>query len=340
MTAFKQRIVVPLTADEVAGTFVYSYVFSYYCSPIYLCGVLRSYFKSYISSRLGGKSLVVYDCYHNVSCYAEVRAGGKRVADFKVSATEGALKVIELDESAVGLNELRQILEVAGSIALGVGISMLDVLQQQQMLREDCVGCWQFVETVEKALNVVSQYRSTLLPDMGVYDRVKELVVRGGLPFHSHVDIDKEDYVSFLLLAQRASNAIRRMGADQNNKVDEPLQKMRYSELGTTASIYILPHLGTIEIWFGMFDVRAEVEKGRLFVVTVGGAEAEYIDRLVEALRNWLHHAVNVIDIAVKRLESVDVPREYVGPVIDYLRAWRDLLIKYGSKIEENKMIH
>ncbi|MEM4922661.1 MAG: hypothetical protein QXU65_06685, partial [Sulfolobales archaeon] len=64
------------------------------------------------------------------------------------------------------------------------------------------------------------------------------------------------------------------------------------------------------------------------------------LENAPKLLRNWHEHTVRLLEKVIDQAESGKIKPRTAKALADYLRAWRDLLVKYKDRIEENKMIH
>ena len=341
---------IKLTTDDIACLKAYGRVVRHGL-PNFLSKMISAYVVQYVPSRLGGKNVVLRDCLDHI-CHLAVAVGGRVVARFIVNLDEETLEVTELDESAIDLREVVQMFEVMGQVALGVAEALYDVLQQHRdQLCTDEIECEHLLELVIYVLEVIHRHGALVLPDADVYEQIKELMLSGGLPFRSRASVDADDYASFLLYAEYAKEALLRlfsMPEEYSDKLVKTLSGIR-TVSGSTASarLHLFPaHPESIDITVAGFNVRFTLEAGVLSVFVGLEDEGLYqgvdgVKRLAEAVRNWNHHVTRALDEAISIVESErGIPRDYLRPVVDYLRVWRDLLVKYRDKIEENKRIH
>ncbi|MEM1699734.1 MAG: hypothetical protein QXD83_07650 [Sulfolobales archaeon] len=317
------------------------------------------YITNLLASRFGRRIQVVVDKValgnHRFEIYFVDGLSRSLAATVVVDATGNAVAEATVNTSLVQPNELKRIVEALGSTALGTAYAILEALPNNVacVKHDDCLKA---VTKVEDATRKVLESGVLLVPDEDVYWKVKELLESGGLPFESTVKVEEGDYREVVDYAQRLSYLVRNNPHLYYNRVAECLLGLRYDGLdeGLYPSLELFPDIRRIVIRLGIcyINMGLYIKEGYSMTVRVwydiqsvsrdpaeGIKDTIYITQ--HLIKNWHSHAIRTLDAAIKCLKSkTKIPPTATEVVLGYLQAWRNLLIKYGNEIEENKKLH
>ncbi|MEM1699059.1 MAG: hypothetical protein QXD83_04155 [Sulfolobales archaeon] len=258
-----------------------------------------------------------------------------------------------VDRRFLSPEELKQVVEVLGSAALGVALALIDKLSSIEGCRS-AVYCSDLLDTVVRAVNervvpLVSE-GVLLVPNQYVYDKVMEFFDDFLLPFVSEVPVEGDVYDELYSLFYEGFSKLLEWEKLLKFRVllrrDGVMAVVRVTPQG---ELYVVLEMGPL-----VYEVNARL--GSDFrsaepYVLIKGKFDEARDLVLperdiilpelcleakELARNWLDYVVRVLSRLAAQLKTYkDLPPEVVKTVSDYIRAWLKVFTRYRDRIEE-----
>ncbi|MEM1694920.1 MAG: hypothetical protein QW456_11995, partial [Ignisphaera sp.] len=198
-----------------------------------------------------------------------------------------------------------------------------------------CVGgeCGSFINSLIDGLSRVTYFP---IPDVEIYESVKDLINRGGIPFESSVDIDENIYrelkeIHNYVLSSEIYEILYDIdiyNVDQNmlSKID--FEYDRFRVVFKSKSPYNIIGIG--------FDI--DPNKPKIYVSIDYIELTGNIDRVVDVIRNWYIYVSKTIVYAIKWIEKLDnIDQDTSNQLKNYLETWLKVITIYRNDIEKNK---
>ncbi|MEM1699733.1 MAG: hypothetical protein QXD83_07645 [Sulfolobales archaeon] len=349
----KQDADVLFTADDVAKLRLYTVVFEPHLSvrnPFSgLMGLLHEYVLHLLSSTLG-RNIYVELRGRIFFIYSRSGFGLTQIGAVDVD-WEGREAYGFVDRRFLRPEELKQVVEALGSAALGVAFALVEKLSGLEGC-ESATFCSGFLGSIIECLDSLAREGVLLVPDQDVYSKVMEFLTDFMFPFVSEVPVGESDFDEVDSLYTGVSDVLY---SEEYEDVAERLEKVTVRlDGGMTASVMVgsgntllvILSYGPLE-YFTSLRLVADFRSvsNPTYIFAKGYIEEvrhavppKLFEEFVDVVKNRFAHTTQAISKAAEKLESsTDLPREAASTVANYLRAWHNLLIKYGSKIEENR---
>ena len=202
------------TEEDVAGLLLYNEVFYPSTLPPEFVHFIHKYILALVAPYLDASPWeefsVAPEVREPVGVF-EFKLWDKYSLDHRTVATAKVdtekLEVLDLTLS-VPPDVLKRVVERVGSASLGAAMAILEVLSNSRECKES-FECSMFIRNVEKAVRWFSELGVVVAPDPEVYEYVKELLEKWGIPFHTQVEIDSKEWKTLRELYSRLSEAAR-----------------------------------------------------------------------------------------------------------------------------------
>lgn len=318
-----------LSADEIDVPKVYIYTFypDYIYTVVFgdLLRMLRYYVWNLFRDRYG-VNIYTEERWSDGQLYLDIRidSNNNKFAKVRVS-TYGRIEYIY---GSIDRKMLRDIIETLGSLAYGAALALLETFSHNPRCVDSCS------RYVNELFNRLLRIVYFPVPNLDVYNFVRDLVNRGGVPFRSTVDIDENIYREIRekknLIEQ---NRLYRFFVNKY-EIDQNIFARFVDDLNGISIVFELPSKSDdVRIYFNI-----STNKPKLYVYILTDASRD-IDQAIDIIGNWYTCTVKAIKKAIEELENLGVvDRGVISVLKDYLESWLKLISMYRDEIEKKKI--
>ncbi|MEM1694584.1 MAG: hypothetical protein QW456_10275 [Ignisphaera sp.] len=237
----------------------------------------------------------------------------------------------------IDIDEIRDIIMKLGSMAYSIALALIETLSNDPR----CVLhiCGDYLDWLQKQLSSIVYFP---IPDLEVYESVKNLVNGGGMPFESSVDIDMNIYRE--LKEKHKTLEYIDTFIPMDSRIQRILGQYKYTVDGVTSYIDINPLINGITI---IFEVQPsniietsfwiDPDKPKIYM-NINTEFAHNINRVVDVIRNWYIYVSKTIVYAIKWIEKLDnIDQDTSNQLKNYLETWLKVITIYRNDIENKK---
>ncbi|MEM1913710.1 MAG: hypothetical protein QW067_11265, partial [Thermofilaceae archaeon] len=256
-----------------------------------------------------------------------------------------AVTDVVVNTDTVSPEEFVEVVKTLSSVVYSVLLALLDTLPNSPACTKS-KRCLEYVMglrwVVKNTFDRVGLYPPV---DLEVYERVKDVVERGALPFSSEVAVSEEEHMKLGMGLLDVVNEVGRRvksvevfvpgdGREPSLRVVVPLSGLSYFELVLAVDDIVLLTIASSLFGGPYLTVSSK------FSALHPHYHSAPPEAVIEVFANWFGFTVRALERAVKRLETDGggLPPEVARAVARYLRAWLDVLSKRKNELEENKV--
>lgn len=282
----------------------------------------------------------------------------RRLLDYEIGSLlvdAGRMEVLGARYNAdlTTLEGFKRLVERVGVVAYSIARALLDSLPSNPL----CAGSDPCREYLVRLSEVVGEVGGSFEVDPRVYKRVREVVVKGALPFETSTQLEEDDYSRLENALSEVHGATGLEGVEFQNLYDNYTGRFTVA-VGGDLLAEVSPYWYSLERPFtmvftdrsGSFRVGAIVRTGysrglgfegyylsiELLDVSLRGGS---LDRVVEVLGNWFEYARRALEALAEWSKSGGLPPRTAEALASYFRAWAAVLEKYRSELEKNRVV-
>ncbi|MEM1703911.1 MAG: hypothetical protein QXQ31_07635 [Zestosphaera sp.] len=357
-----------LDESDAAGLLAWGRIDSIPVPGFLLEGLLLNYVLELVGSRFG--RVLCVDTHAGdparpaihpesfVFYFAKPDAGGATCLDVRSDSKEvvGVVRVVPpsfrvvkvyVNTDVVSPEEFVELVRSVSSAVYSAVMALLDSLPNSPMCARDR-HCLDYVKELWGVLKSTFD-RVGLYPpvDPEVYERVKDVVERGAVPFRSNVVVGEEDFRELEVGFHRLFNSSEEEGVflftpdTKELKVDLggglTATVLTTTDFSKSAWYYLCVSLNRIYVWVEVD--RSGTDRYHLSVHALVEYPPPRAEEAVELLGNWFEYVRRALEALAEWSKSGGLPPRTAEALASYLRAWTAVLEKYRSELEKNKAV-
>ncbi|MEM4500907.1 MAG: hypothetical protein QW512_02100 [Thermofilaceae archaeon] len=255
-----------------------------------------------------------------------------------------AITDAEVNTDVVSPEEFVELVRSFSSAVYSAVMALLDSLPNSPMCARDhhCLG---YVKELRDVLEWTFD-RVGLYPpvDPEVYERVKDVVERGGLPFKSEAEVDWEDHEKVVAgLLGVAREVDRRVGKVRvfapGDGSEQDLSVSLTLDLSSPSIVLVVGDAVSLSLMMLTYSEGSHLAVTSKLAAPYPHYSSTPPEVVSEVFARWYDFTVWALERVVKQLEAGGggLPPKVSEAVVAYLRAWLDVLPKYKRELEKNK---
>ncbi|MEM1842888.1 MAG: hypothetical protein QXL19_10980, partial [Ignisphaera sp.] len=305
--------------------------------------ILRSYVRKFFRDRYGIDVYIRVHKSNDERFYLYVRIFNNKDAGFYIY-DDGR---IDYAYGYIDIDEIRDIVRRLGSMAYGVALALIETLSNDPR----CVGgeCGSFINSLIDGLSRVTYFP---IPDVEIYESVKDLINRGGIPFKSEVTVDDENIRRDIMDKKNEFNRILCHGENKESiyiigryeesiyVVDQDIRARIEIECGY-GKIHVVFFLPSIIDDVSMDFYVIDMDRPKIYMRMYVSVSKDF-DKAVDVIANWYNYVTKALEKGIEDLEKLrdekNVDRNKINVLKDYLKHWINIINRYRDEFEKNKI--
>ncbi|MEM1694582.1 MAG: hypothetical protein QW456_10265, partial [Ignisphaera sp.] len=212
-----------------------------------------------------------------------------------------------------------------------------------------CVGgeCGSFINSLIDGLSRVTYFP---IPDVEIYESVKDLINRGGIPFKSGVTVDDENIRRDIMDKKNEFNRIIRrrenkkriyiIGQDEESiyVVDQDIKARIDCKYDGIHVVFFLPSK-TDDVSMDFYVI--DMDRPKIYI-SIHASVLKDFDKAVDVIANWYNYVTKTLEKGVETLNKLrdekNVDIDKIDFLRDYLKTWINIINRYRDEFEKNKV--
>ncbi|MEM1696523.1 MAG: hypothetical protein QXQ90_08025, partial [Desulfurococcaceae archaeon] len=285
----------------------------------------------------------------------ECSESGEVVGTVEVGAPSFRVVEVSVNADAVSPEEFAEVVKTLSSVVYSVLLALLDTLPNSPACTKS-KRCLEYVEELWKVFDRTFTKVGLYPPvDPEVYERVKNVVEQGAVPFSSKVVVSEEDFRRVSTAFQQLQTSVEEEGAfwpgaeeGQHIKILTMAVELGNGLTAVVKSVVEPPAWYSLRLRINNSFVEARILRSvysgtsayYLSVGTYTGDQPPKAEEAVEVFGNWFEYVRRALEGLIERFtRRRDLPPRTVGALVGYFRTWLEVLEKHRSELEKNKAV-